>query len=130
MDISRVDGISMGAAMTQSADGEPDLRSTPQKPAVNPDSLAPVEAKGLAEATVSSDGNPAAETKRSMSPGQFEKIIDEINKKLQANNHQVRFDIDKGTKQVVFRLIDSESGEVLRQVPPEDMLRMAEQMSK
>lgn len=75
---------------------------------------------------------PSAQTRAQASdqPNDIEKIVSEINKKLQAGNHQVRFEMDKNTKQVIFRLIDSDSGEVLRQIPPDDVLRMAEQMAR
>ncbi len=41
---------------------------------------------------------------------------------------KVTLDIDEGTKQVIASLVDPETGEVKQQLPPEELLRSAEQL--
>jgi flagellar protein FlaG len=41
-------------------------------------------------------------------------------------NNELTFAIDRATKRVVVRLIDKETGEVIRQVPSETILHLAE----
>jgi hypothetical protein len=44
------------------------------------------------------------------------------------DNVQRRFDIDDSSKQLVFRMIDVATGEVVRQFPHEDRLRLQEML--
>ncbi len=51
-----------------------------------------------------------------------------------ANNHlsrvvQLDFEMDKDTKRVIVRMVDRDSGEVIRQIPPEEVLRAAKAMA-
>jgi uncharacterized FlaG/YvyC family protein len=41
---------------------------------------------------------------------------------------QRRFDLDSSSKQLVFRMIDVATGEVVRQLPQEDRLRLQEML--
>ncbi len=38
---------------------------------------------------------------------------------------QLRFEMDKEADRVIIKVVDRESGEVIRQIPPEEMLNMA-----
>lgn len=42
----------------------------------------------------------------------------------------VEFELDEGTTRVVTRLVDRESGEVIRQIPAEEVLRVAERIEE
>ncbi|CBV44241.1 flagellar protein FlaG [Halomonas elongata] len=42
----------------------------------------------------------------------------------------VEFELDEGTSRTVTRLVDRENGEVIRQIPAEEMLRVAERIEE
>ena len=42
--------------------------------------------------------------------------------------YKVDYEIDQKTHEVVIRVVDSESGEVVRQIPGEDFLKLAQQI--
>jgi flagellar protein FlaG len=44
------------------------------------------------------------------------------NKLLQATNKNLQFQVDEATKQVVVKIVDSKTGEVVRQIPTVEML--------
>jgi flagellar protein FlaG len=57
-------------------------------------------------------------------------LVEEMNRAARALNARVSFSIDQRTAKVVIRVIDGETNEVLRQIPPEEMLRVAAQMQQ
>ena len=131
MDISRVDRVATGVDALASPEGEISPHPAPQKSLINQaPTPAPAGVKDPAAGTAAAEGEGAAEAPALPTPSQIEALVAKINEKLQSKNHQARFEIDKTTKQVIFRLVDAESGEVLRQVPPQELLNMAAQMSK
>ena len=48
----------------------------------------------------------------------------EINQALKSLNDHLQFSVDSTTDSTVVRLIDGDTGEVLRQIPPEEILRL------
>lgn len=42
----------------------------------------------------------------------------------------VEFELDEGTSRLVTRLVDRESGELIRQIPAEEVLRIAERLEE
>lgn len=55
--------------------------------------------------------------------------IEHLNNMAQRNNYNLNFSVDDQTKQVVVRVRDAKSGEVIRQIPNEAALRMAHNLS-
>jgi len=58
-----------------------------------------------------------------VSSEQLKKAVDEINRAMQQSNRSLQFSMDAGT--VVVRMTDSETGEVIRQIPSEETLAIA-----
>jgi flagellar protein FlaG len=50
--------------------------------------------------------------------------VQELNEGFRSLNYHLQFSLDEKTDSVVVKLIDSDSGEVLRQIPPEEILRL------
>ncbi len=63
-------------------------------------------------------------------PEKVEQAVKQINDYLQIVQRNLQFSVDKDTKQVVVKVIDAKSGEVVRQIPPESALEMARNMEK
>lgn len=55
----------------------------------------------------------------------LEKTIEHLNNSMQAWATGMRFDIDEDAQRVVVSIVDSTSGEVLRTVPSDAVLRVA-----
>lgn len=78
---------------------------------------------------------PAPDAIRNAAPEQINMNIDSAVEK--ANdiaqffyNTKLNFRIDDATKQVVVSVVDGKSGEVIRQIPPEEMLRLIAHFDK
>ncbi len=49
---------------------------------------------------------------------------------LQNSNHNLQFQVDDATKQVVIRVVDSKTGELVRQIPTVEMLDFIRHMKE
>jgi len=71
-----------------------------------------------------------AGTAASDNPGQpSAEQIDGLNKLLQVHQQHLSFSIDESSGVSVLRVIDSESGDVIRQMPSESWLKLARELS-
>ena len=57
-------------------------------------------------------------------PEQFEKYLNKVQEKLQLVEPRIEFSVDKELGQVIFRLFDKESGDLIRQIPSEQVLEL------
>lgn len=55
--------------------------------------------------------------------------VDGLNKLLQVHQQHLSFSIDESSKVSVLRVIDSESGDVIRQMPSESWLKLARELT-
>ena len=74
--------------------------------------------------------SPAQEAKgssnRPLSPEQLDKMVDDLNSFIQDVRRELRFSVDRDSGQTIIKVIDSKSQQVVRQIPPEDIVGMAE----
>ncbi len=55
---------------------------------------------------------------------------DEFKMRLQAEQARLSIEKDEGSGKIVVRLTDPHTGELIRQIPPEEMLKIAEAMER
>jgi flagellar protein FlaG len=67
--------------------------------------------------------SPVAEL--SPSAAQLRSAVDSINQALKQSNKNLEFTVDAETKNPVVKLVDSETGDVIRQYPSEEALSIA-----
>lgn len=58
------------------------------------------------------------------------KDLDAVNKQLRIMNRSIQFSIDERSHDIVVRVVDRESGEVIREVPPESLMKLRERMAE
>ncbi len=56
---------------------------------------------------------------------QVKRAAEVINKALRQSNRNLEFRLDEGTNRVVVKLTDTETGEVIRQIPSDEMLAIS-----
>jgi flagellar protein FlaG len=79
------------------------------------------------EVRVESLGPKALET---LSQSDLEKIIKEMNQFIQIFNSRIAFELDKDTGKTILKIIDPQTNEVIRQIPPEELLRISKRISE
>ncbi len=61
---------------------------------------------------------------------QIEDLVHDLNKSMQDMDTQISFSVDNDTKHVVIKVIDTATNEIIRQIPPEEILRVSENIKK
>ena len=61
---------------------------------------------------------------------EIQKDLDVVNTQLKIMNRSIQFDIDDSSNDIVVKVVDKESGEVIRQLPPESAMRLREHMAE
>lgn len=76
-------------------------------------------------------GSLLAEAESSQTPGasELEEPVQRVNEVMSEYGVQFQLSEPPGERMVI-RIVDSESGELIRQVPPEEVLRVAEQLDE
>lgn len=54
----------------------------------------------------------------------LQEALEKINKSLEVKNIALNYSIDEKTKDIVIKVIEKDSEKVIRQIPPEDVLRL------
>lgn len=68
---------------------------------------------------------------KKVSEEDIQRIVKEINAALQTMHAtELNFSVDKETEKVVVKIINSQTHEVIRQIPAEDALRIASRINK
>ncbi|MFQ6689169.1 flagellar protein FlaG, partial [Bordetella pertussis] len=60
----------------------------------------------------------------------MDRALEEINAQLKAWSTQLQFEIDPDVHQVVVSIVDAETGDVLRTIPSEAVIRIAKMIVK
>jgi flagellar protein FlaG len=94
-------------------------------PAVAPQSAAPVVADKKEQPKVDPVASLGAEPKRD----ELEKAVTDIQEFVQAAQRNLDFSIDDSTGRVVVKVIATETGLVIRQIPSEAALKLAQSLS-
>lgn len=82
----------------------------------------PVRAPAAIE---SSQAAASAEAAQPPTPEQLKEAVREINKVMQQSNRNLEFSMDDDTHRLVVRLTDTETGELIRQIPSDETLAIS-----
>lgn len=92
---------------------------------------------GPAQAHVGAQNTAVKETAQAQSAYDFKALqknvqeaIDRLNEQMRASNRSLNFSMDTQVNRVVITVRNSESGEVVRQIPDETVLRVAHNLKK
>jgi flagellar protein FlaG len=100
---------------------------SPEQPLVQPIARSDLSTRseGVGGNKTGQDRNPTREDL-----GSTQKLVKEIQSYLDNLNIQLSFSIRDKTGDVVVRVLDRESGDVIRQLPPEDLLDLRDKLSE
>lgn len=59
------------------------------------------------------------------SPRQLQSAVDGINQAMRQLNHNLQFSVDDGTRKPVVKMVDTETGALIRQIPSDEILAIA-----
>jgi flagellar protein FlaG len=110
-----------------SASGELRKPRVPE-PARPQDNATPTVANpGKLPAATASDGAPPIPA---LDAQAFESAVKDISDKVQNFQRSLQFHVDEESGRTIITVIDKETEEVIRQIPPEEVLTLAEQFRR
>lgn len=99
--------------------GKADLLTTPARGG-EPDHAA-AKQPTAARTHTDTDNQPTAPIDRAT----LEQAVAKVSEELKAHDTNLKFEIDDSTDRVVVKVIEKDSGEVIRQFPPKEVLNLA-----
>ncbi len=63
-------------------------------------------------------------------PAQVAQAVREVNASLESRSVGLQFEMDEDTDRIIVKVVDRESGEVIRQIPTEEVVRIAKVLGK
>ena len=107
------------------------LNSVNTKPSMDSSVKSVADTNGKAEAPSVSTAVAvaAAEAKNTKNSNNLKKAVSQLNDHVQTMQRALLFSVDKGSGTVVVKIIDTESKQVIRQIPTEEALRMAQDLT-
>ncbi len=73
---------------------------------------------------------PDTENKMGQTWGQLETLKNELNKVVEMKFHQVKFEVSNEYSNPVLMVVDSRSGEIIRQIPEESAITLKQMMAE
>lgn len=61
---------------------------------------------------------------RLLTPDEVQSLVDDMQKSLRMTSTKLNFSVDQESGQTIVKVLDASTGEVLRQVPSEDMVHL------
>jgi flagellar protein FlaG len=88
----------------------------------------PAESKAAATPQVLGAGSTAATVKAAAppSPVDVKQAVDQINRFMQSSNRSLAFSYDQQAQRIVVKITDSQTGELIRQIPSEEVLAISQ----
>lgn len=103
-----------------------------------PVDLVPRESSGVGSAAIAQASNQEKKVaapqrplqKENRSAEEIQQDLDVVNSQLKIMNRAIEFSVDKGSEDIVIKVVDKDSGEVITQIPPEGVLRLREHLEE
>ena len=76
------------------------------------------------------EANAPAEAVDAATPAQLEQAVREANASLQLRSVGLRFEVDRDTDKLIVKVVDRDSGELIRQIPSEEAVRIAKVLGR
>ena len=99
-------------------------------PAASGGSSAPVPASGKAPQNPSLPGSNPTTRAKQPTEAELQQAVANLQQKAKTVAPSLQFSIDRDTSRVVIRVIDLSTGEVIRQIPPDEILRMDKELDR
>ncbi|MBU1689544.1 MAG: flagellar protein FlaG [Gammaproteobacteria bacterium] len=81
---------------------------------------------------VADSATPATAPQPSSQPSSqaLKSAVNDVNKALRLSNQSLEISLDSSTKQRIVKLVDTQTGELIRQIPSEQMLAIAQSIDQ
>ncbi|PXX46748.1 flagellar protein FlaG [Undibacterium pigrum] len=91
---------------------------------------APQIAQSAAPLQTANPVRSAGQSAKAASADDINKAVAEINKSIQVSSQNLEFSVDNDAKEVVVKIVDQQTKQVIRQIPTEEALEIAKSLDK
>ncbi|NIT63914.1 MAG: flagellar protein FlaG [Gammaproteobacteria bacterium] len=74
-------------------------------------------------------GEPLPQKVEPLEPEALDQAVSDINEHIQNLRRDLHFSVDEDSGRTIIRVIDSETQEIIRQIPPEEVLNLARRLN-
>jgi len=67
---------------------------------------------------------------KSISKNDIKSLVEKLNSSISTLNDRVKFSYSEDAKALVVKVIDSKTGQVIRQIPPEELIKLEASLSQ
>lgn len=113
-------GVSVPKTVTQTKESSVETQSSTAQEAAQVDNTVSVVAEGQSKGNANGNSN---EQQQQPSNEQLRRAVEQLNKNMVAHSEAV-FGIHEGTNRVTIKIVDKDTKEVLKELPPEKTLDM------
>lgn len=113
-------GVSVPKPVTQTKESSVETQSSTAQEAAQVDNTVNVVAEGQGKGNANGNSN---EQQQQPSNEQLRRAVEQLNKNMVAHSEAV-FGIHEGTNRVTIKIVDKDTKEVLKELPPEKTLDM------
>lgn len=75
-------------------------------------------------------GNPSPRAGQGVSAEQVSQVVSDLNDYVQSVGRDLQFQVDEESGRSIIRVLDSQTREVIRQIPPEEVLALARTLNQ
>lgn len=87
--------------------------------------------RAVAQQQASTASNqPEQDNDQQASPGSLNKVVASMSSFVQTVQRNLNFSVDDTSGDVVIKVVDTDSGKLVRQIPSEEALRLSEQLEE
>ncbi len=90
----------------------------------------PRDGKSVAEAITKTEKIQETPERKKPELPEVKKAAEKLNSTLQIVNTKLQVNIDSETGKIVVKLVNSENGEVIREIPPESILKLSARIAE
>ena len=122
-----------GSSVTVNTDIQPRPKSvtnpTPDPVSAADPGAAPLPQKAVQAASASASVRPQNERGPS-SPDPLQQAVERVQEQVQTVRRDLQFNVDEESGKTVIKVMDSQTGETIRQIPSEEMLEISRALSE
>jgi flagellar protein FlaG len=89
----------------------------------------PTGAAGQKPRVRKSDSEGPSTSQASVDRAAIDQAVTRVNEALRLTDSQLKIQVDHETDRVIVKVLEQESGEVIRQIPPEELLELEKYLS-
>jgi len=86
--------------------------------------LAPPARPDVAAASPAAPAAPRPEPAPAPEPRDVSEVVEKLNARFAPHRMEAQYSIDEHTKDIIIKIVNADSGEVVRQIPTESALRL------